>query len=329
MYDEELDRFKRDIHLVQYALERHGYTRDKTESSRHSHVLRHQATDDKIVVRQSDGHWTYFSVRHDRDNGTVIDFVQRRGIPSLGEIRKHLRDWLGTPRPPLELPPERRSEHQRLVTRAPAEAFAAARIADNSPYLNARGIRPATLTDARFAGTWRIDERGNTLFLHRDLAGDVTGFEMKNRGFTGFSTGGHKTAWQSAAQPDDRVLVIAETAIDALSYHQLHRELAARTRYLSTAGTPSNRQLDLLDRAVAQLPRNSLVVAAVDADLAGTKLSKQVKAIAERHVHVSFRHHTPTFGKDWNDVLCHTERDYIRSLPVVVRALHHTPCPEE
>jgi hypothetical protein len=51
MYDEELDRFKRDIHLVQYAIERYGYTRDKAESSRRSHVLRMAWTDDSLPGR--------------------------------------------------------------------------------------------------------------------------------------------------------------------------------------------------------------------------------------------------------------------------------------
>ena len=79
MHDPELDRFKRDIHFVHYAIERYGYTRDARESSRASHVLRREASDDKLIVRRSDdGHWTYFSVRDGRDNGTIVDFVQRR-----------------------------------------------------------------------------------------------------------------------------------------------------------------------------------------------------------------------------------------------------------
>ena len=87
MHDDELHRFKSDIHFLQYAADRYGYQRDGRESSVASHVLRHPATNDKIVVRKDkDGHWTYFSVRDDRDHGTIIDFVQRRrsaGHPSL------------------------------------------------------------------------------------------------------------------------------------------------------------------------------------------------------------------------------------------------------
>ena len=101
MHDDELHRFKSDIHFLHYAADRYGYRRSRRESSVASHVLRHPATDDKIVVRKDrDGHWTYFSVRDDRDHGTIVDFVQRRGRhPSLGSVRKELRSWLGTARP--------------------------------------------------------------------------------------------------------------------------------------------------------------------------------------------------------------------------------------
>jgi len=36
---------------------------------------------DKIVIARNDtsGAWVYFSVRDDRDNGTIIDFLQNTG----------------------------------------------------------------------------------------------------------------------------------------------------------------------------------------------------------------------------------------------------------
>jgi hypothetical protein len=310
MHDDELDRFKSDIHLVQYAVERHGYRRDRRESSRSSHVLRHPTTHDKIVVSRSrDGHWTYFSVRDDTDNGTIVDFVQERTHHrSLGHVRQELRHWLGTawrelepwPTPPPAPAPDRL---------AIAETFAAARGAEKCAYLHGRGIRRETLADPRFAGTWGQDARGNALFVHRDDAGEVSGFEIKGRGFTGFSPGGTKTAWQSAACPGDHTLVVTESAIDALSYHQLHTEDAVGSRYLSTAGAPSPGQLALLDRVFAKLPVGAAVVAAVDADDAGAKLAHRIEDLACRHARLAFRRHSPTTGeKDWNDVLQRLER---------------------
>ncbi len=315
MHDDELHRFKSDIHFLHYAADRYGYRRDRHESSVSSHVLRHPATDDKIVVRKDrDGHWTYFSVRDDRDHGTIIDFVQRRGRHlSLGSVREELRSWLGTERPlpeALELP--RRSP--RAQHRPVAEVFEAARLASTCDYLASRGLRPETLSDPRFAGTWRLDGRANVLFAHRDESDALTGFEVKSHGFTGFAAGGTKTAWQSRAFPGDRKLVVTESAIDALSYHQLHRAASEPARYLSTAGAPSSTQTELLGRLLGRLAPETIVVAAFDSDEAGHKIASRIEALTRRLPHLHFRRDTPTGAKDWNDILQHVERDFIRSL---------------
>jgi Toprim domain-containing protein/uncharacterized protein DUF3991 len=314
MHDDELHRFKSDIHFLHYAADRYGYRRDRRESSVASHVLRHPATDDKIVVRKDrDGHWTYFSVRDDRDHGTIIDFVQRRGRHlSLGSVREELRSWLGMARPVpdyLELPRRSPPAQQRPF----AEVFEAARVASSCDYLIARGLRSETLSDPRFAGTWRLGPRGNVLFAHRDDTGVLTGFEIKNRGFTGFAAGGLKSAWQSAIRESDRALAVTESAIDALSHHQLHAEQRETTRYLSIGGQPSPAQIDLLDRTFARLPRATTVVAAVDADVAGHALAGRIRELAHGHS-LAFRRDLPERAKDWNEVLQRVERDYIRSL---------------
>jgi hypothetical protein len=315
MHDDELHRFKSDIHFLHYAADRYGYQRDRRESSVASHVLRHPATDDKIVVRKDrDGHWTYFSVRDDRDHGTIIDFVQRRGrYLSLGSVREELRSWLGTARPvPDAVETPRRSLPARR--RPVAEVFEAARVVSTCDYLCARGLRPETLSDARFASTWRLDARGSVLFAHRDEAGALTGFEVKSRTFTGFAAGGTKTAWQSSARESDRVLVVTESAIDALSYHQLRRGPREAARYLSTAGAPSPAQFQLLEKFFARLPRATTIVAAVDSDEAGHKIAGRVEALTRRVPHLGFRREAPEGAKDWNDVLQRIERDFILSL---------------
>jgi hypothetical protein len=95
--DDELERFKRDVNLPELAAS-HGYllaTEKRPGTTAASVSMRHPMTDDKIVIRRDrDGHWTYVSVRDDRDNGTVIDFVQRRHARSLGAVRQQLRAWL-------------------------------------------------------------------------------------------------------------------------------------------------------------------------------------------------------------------------------------------
>jgi hypothetical protein len=147
MFDDELDRFKR-IPLLHYAVEVYGYQHVPRESGPASLALRHPSTGDKIIVRRDvDGHWTYFSVRDDLDNGTILDFVQSRGRRSnFGHIRQELRQWLGTPRPERDdwttyassTPPAR-------DPRTVAKAFDAARITGTCAYLESRGLTRETL----------------------------------------------------------------------------------------------------------------------------------------------------------------------------------------
>ena len=316
--DEELDRFKR-IDLCDYAVSR-GYrlvrraetrgggSRGSTASSR---LLRHPGTDDKIVARlERDGHWTYFSVRDDRDNGTIIDFVLRRGARTLSEARQELRASVGeihSPAPSFAVR-ARAVDTDRTGIR---QAFASAATAPNHPYLNSRGLRPETLASQRFAGTWRVDGRGELLFPHFDgpSPGHLCGFERKSPSFAGFSAGGRKTVWVSNERPHDERLVITEAVIDAFSYHQLRPD--ERARYLSTSGSIGERQARYVSAAIERLSSGPVVVVATDSDDAGDNLAEKIAALGGG---ARFERHRPPAGKDWNEWLQRCERDFIRSL---------------
>jgi len=321
--DEELRHFKQ-IPLADYAAGR-GYqlvTRGRTHagtwrgSTASSLLMRHPTTDDKIVIRRDDdGHWIYFSVRDGADHGTIIDFVQRRGARSLGEVRQELRRWsASTPLVVAPVPPYCPPEELRRRKRAAiAEAFGRCRQPDNNAYLNSRGIRPETLRADRFRGSWLEDGRGNVIFPHRngDAADTVCGWEKKNRGFTGFATHGEKTIWISRAKPDDAAIVIAEAAIDAISYHQLHPNDHAR--YLSTGGASGPKGEHFLHAAMARMPPGSSCIVATDRDPEGDKYADRIAALAA-DTSVDIRRHATPIGKDWNDCLKERESEYIRSL---------------
>lgn len=306
---DELERFKVEINLTEFAAGR-GYHIDARESSRNCVVMRHVSTDDKIVVARDerDRHWIYFSVRDSRDCGTNVDFVQRRDRGSLADVRDVLLPWIGADR--LHVTPEL---YRTAVGRPPtdraaaARAFDRARVVSNSTYLNTRGILPATLCCERFAGTFREDTRGNVLLPHRD-SGGFSGFESKNRGWTSFSTGGVRALWRSNAFPDDRRVVLVESAIDALSFHQLHGEPPAS--YASTAGTLSRHQRDVIGEALAALPHGTVVDLAFDRDAAGDKLAEEVRSVGG----AVFARVMPPIGKDWNECLQIRERDSVRAL---------------
>jgi hypothetical protein len=52
-------------------------------------VMRHPVSDDKVIIKRGmDGHYVFFSVRDERDNGSIIDFVQFRQGISIGAVQE-------------------------------------------------------------------------------------------------------------------------------------------------------------------------------------------------------------------------------------------------
>ena len=73
-----------------------GHELDPWESWRGSAVMRHPNGDKIIVTRNAaNEHYVYFSVRDERDHGTIVDFIERRKSLNLGQVRKELRPWVG------------------------------------------------------------------------------------------------------------------------------------------------------------------------------------------------------------------------------------------
>lgn len=303
--DNELDAFKRKVDLRQFAVSL-GYEMDRRESWRGSTVLRRGA--DKIVVKRNhNGHYVFFSVRDGRDNGTIVDFLQRRQNVNLGAVRQILRPWIGRSVTPPQLPALEPTSTNRMRVEC---AYRRMVHAQRYPYLERERCVPASvLLSLRFAGRMRIDSRGNTVFPHFDASG-LCGYEIKNRGFTGFAAGGQKGLWFSHTRPDDRRLVLAESAIDALSHAALFPDAQDQTRYASLGGKPSSRQTDLVQATILRLPEGAEIVAAFDADEAGRKLvdvvSEAVASVANEMARpdLIFKFHLAVQeGADWNLVL--------------------------
>ena len=300
--DNELEQFKTRVNLSEFAASK-GYALDRRESSRNSVVMR-RPDGDKIVIAKNEasGDWIYFSVRSDRDSGTVIDFLQNRGGGSLGEVRKSLRAWLGGSRP----------AGVQLPTFAPAllpisrdragvmQEWERARACVALPYLTSRGLGPDILALPRFAGRVRVDRRDNALFPHYDHEG-LCGYEIKNKGFTGFAPGGVKGLWHSSARSTDLWLVLTESAIDAVSFHVLHGVDSAR--YMSTGGALNPQQPTLLRGAMEKMPEGSVLILGFDNDEAGEKLTQEVAAFAPGGRKLRRMLPEAGTGKDWNDML--------------------------
>lgn len=302
---DEIARFKLEINLVEYA-ESKGYVKDKRESSRCSTLMRMggvPGADKIIIATDQDGHGIYCSVRDDSDNGTIIDFVQKRLGLNLGQVRKELRPWVGAS-PTIERKPE--ADRPAKPTPSTVDIQNALIVfnqfspaAGEQVYLeDERGITTATLKDPRFINRIRIDAMGNAVFPHYDRNG-FCGFELKNDGFTGFSKGGVKALWQSSNLGDASKIVICEGTIDALSHAQMFPD--PDCAYVSTAGTPSKEQLELIQALLIDAHgRGVEVVIGTDNDDGGDKLAEKIQDLTP----VQLERHLPKkTGDDWNQQL--------------------------
>ncbi len=324
--DDELERFKKEIDLRVYAASQ-GYVLDHEASGPHSFVMRHP-NGDKVVIRREakQGHYEYFSLRDRSDNGSIIDFVQKRKGGSLGDARKELRPWIGSVAEWLtKKTPMFPALHAAVFDRGLVEsAYAAMDIAREHSYLQQRRLIPKeVLQSKRFLGRIRIDGRGNAIFPHFDRYG-LCGYEIKNEGFTGFSSGGTKGLWLSHQWPDhfraelyhdewlefngDFEIVFCESAIDALSHSVLYPVF--HRRYASIGGQVSDKQIELIKDAISAMDECGMsdkgeVIAAMDADPAGVKLCDIVVAAFEAsgRKDLVFRKHVPEEFKDWNEQL--------------------------
>ena len=308
--EDELTRFKTDINLVEYVASK-GYQVIKGESSKASTVMVDGQGDKLIIATAEDGHGIYFSVRDDADNGSIIDFVQRRQGLNLGQVRKELRPWIGeygqaavpvhaarkpeAARAPKPVPTSR-DRQQVLAVWSKMEPAG-----EHRYLIDERKLSPEVLADPRFAGQVRIDGKGNAVFPHYDRDG-ITGYELKNAGFTGFAKGGEKGLWYSSNLGHAGRVVVVESAIDAMSHAQINGDQEAA--YISVGGSMSDKQRELLAGALAKVhQRGAAGVRATDADEPGKKLADQVQALAPAGALIE--REEPEHGNDWNDAVKH------------------------
>ena len=303
--EQELESFKTDINLTAFAAAS-GYELDERASSRNSATMSNAAGDKIIIGRAADGHWIYFSVRDDTDHGSIIDFTQKRGGGSLGKIRKQLREHLSTPPAPPVSSLKSLEPLSRDLVKVRA-AFSAMRPMESCKQFlkQVRGIPSSVLDSKRFDGRILSDDFSNAIFPHWNAEG-LSGYEIKNENFTGFAPGGQKGLWGSRTRVTDKTLIIAETAIDALSYAALFG--FKRCRFVSTAGQLNPEQPELLKRAAAKMVGpDAEIILAFDNDEAGHSLAETLQPILSELL-ICHRHFPATVGKDWNDELRVTER---------------------
>lgn len=289
--EDEIRRFKSEINLAEF-LQNRGYEYDKKESSKNSAIMR-RGSDKLIVATDQDGHGVYFNVKDEQDSGTIIDFIQQREGLNLGQVRKMLRPWIGESSSPIPSP----------LSPIPKPAKGAANLvmAQNrylsmpeytGNYLQSRGLSNATIDE--FSPKIKQDERGNVCFRHWHPDG-ISGYEIKNAGFTGFASGGEKSIFTHITGDKISRIVVTESAIDCMSYHQLKGQ--PDTLYLSIAGQMSDKQRETIKKVLGD-QKQAEVISAFDADEQGNKFAAFISTIRP-----DSKRELPEVGKDWNDQL--------------------------
>lgn len=297
--DEELEALLR-IDLRDY-LAGEGYRLDEKESTKDSFKMR--GPDGVLIIRQrDDGVWQYFSPHDPDDNGTIVQYLQRRrgGSFSLGHVKRHLRGFAGGAlRGPMVPGMPRPLGHAPRDLLHIAERWEAARAISGLPYyLRRRGIAAETV--AAYASALRMDRKGNVLFGHTNDNSQVVGYEIAGPTFKGFAKGGVRLLCRMGPidGPEPLKIALTESGVDALSLAQLvgRRD----TLFLSTGGALSAHTLTAIKATAARFPAAEILLG-FDADLAGDGFTAIVEKALEGREGV--RRVMPKTGKDWNDAL--------------------------
>ncbi len=301
--DDELERFKRTVDLAELASS-YGYQLDGRQCR--TSLRMKNAGSIIIIATSEDRHGIFFDVQGNA-SGSVVDFVMWQKGCNLGYARKYLREYTGqhsfsfpTVQRPFKLEPVTRDRAGVMAKWERTKPYRAG-------YLEGRGLPPSTIV--LFSDHIRTDERSNACFLHEDETG-ITGFEVKNKGFTGFAPGGEKGLFMcrigEARDTEEQRIIIGESAIDAMSCYQLNPSDGI---YISIAGGLNKTQLELLRRTLAQYPHARIFIA-TDNDL---PTPEKPEPEGEHYYEVISRLCPPTATvirarppepyKDWNDKL--------------------------
>ncbi|MFH1159255.1 MAG: DUF3991 and TOPRIM domain-containing protein [Pseudomonadota bacterium] len=294
--------FKQTINLTQYAATM-GYELDKKKSTKSSVAMRH-GNGDKVIISRRGNNWVYFSVHDDGDNGTIVDFIQKRTTKTIGEIGQELQAWLGGgesfPDPHTYAQDVEEQKYDRPRVQA---VFKNARSVTAHPYLvTERKIPAAVMAEPRFKGRIYKDRYGNVMFPHRDAEG-ICGLELKNTGKSFLVKGSAKGLWTSNIFASDKTLVIAEVAIDALSYCAIFRK--PDTAYAAVSGAMGPRQYVTVTELVRKMQSLETIILATDNDEGGDSIAEKLEAhIREQGFAGEIVRHSPmSRGEDWNDEL--------------------------
>jgi hypothetical protein len=272
---------KKDLNLMDLILTL-GYQHNRAKSGSDPEKSKFHTFDYKgkplldqvIIYKAASGDYLYFNRADDRDKGTVIDFIKHRlEHPRISGITPEpgKNIWasvIANAKRFLNRPAQERHTSQALQQQMEpvqrTDRFIPDFLQKTTPltdatYLHARGLTSDTLANPAFAGRILnhvhagVSKTGqpyrfvNIAFpqVYKD---NIIGLEIKAQGFKGQAVNSLNSSalWLSNTTPKTNSLIVAESAIDALSHYQLKQPTNAL--YASTSG-------QLTDNKVAEMRR--------------------------------------------------------------------------
>lgn len=308
-----LDRIKREVNLIQLAASM-GYVLDKEKSSKTWAVMDREG--DKILIKNSpnqEGHWMYKSLSDEREKGTIVDFMLKRGFgyPCMrGLISSHLDGRILEEQKKLSV--ELKDEKGQTYV---AQSFLAKVVEHNQGnYLQSRGIQRDTYAPFQGQGLKVGDQAVFALYEGLNAQGEGKICSTISYRFTleGTDQLASKKYFQKGLprglavlkEPHASVskIVVTESPIDALSHKQIHNEPAG-TMYLSTCGSLTGKIKGELRNVFAATKEHDLsIVLAFDNDKPGKQMQKEISSMAHGQL-AKTQVSVPMQGKDWNQLL--------------------------
>lgn len=234
--------------------------------------------------------------------GGAIDLVIHAEGTGFMEAVRHLRQLAGD----IAEEPEPKPQPRRALALAPPAEHAWPAV---HRWLTAdRALAPNLVSALHRRGLLHADTRGNAVFLATDRNRKPAGAECPGtarlpggRRFRGMAPGSGKdlgSFWIPTDNTPPHTLLIAESAIDALSAFSLADLRSPGTVFLSTAGAAG--------RLPAWIEAWTLgcIICAFDADGAGDEAADRLAAQDPRVSRLR-----PEGGKDWNEILSAQRRE--------------------
>jgi Toprim-like/Protein of unknown function (DUF3991) len=281
--------FRNDISIIEMAASV-GYQVDKSKGNKWP-VMISRYNDEKIIIVNpaSTSNQGYFNPGNDLDKGTLIDFIRNRlgqefrNDASFSESKNINKVLYGYQHIPMEIDE---------VYIKPSTASKIYKYSDddfsplkNTLYLTGRLISNETICGPEFKGTiFNKFQNGfaNIAFPYKNEKGEIRGIEYRNQDYKMFSEGMDRSnaVWHSNMPPKLEKIALAESPIDALSYHQLKQP--EHILYVAFGGSLSVNQMPIIKALAAMHPCKMdgfHFVSIADNDTQGEKYNLKLKEL--------------------------------------------------